>query len=92
MTPKSVMCKDCTVKYAQEMGLCRSCQTKRIGKPGDPGHSFQTLKTLAAEHGLVLMIERGPSRYVLAKGRERLCSTDVLSELPRLIEEAPRVR
>lgn len=26
----SVMCKDCGEKYAQEMGLCRSCQSKRL--------------------------------------------------------------
>ena len=26
----AVMCKDCLVKWAQEMGLCRGCQRKRL--------------------------------------------------------------
>lgn len=28
---KRTMCKDCGEKYAQELGRCRSCWTKRIG-------------------------------------------------------------
>lgn len=27
---RGAMCKDCRKKYAQEMGLCRACQSKRI--------------------------------------------------------------
>ena len=26
-------CRDCKTRYAQELGLCRQCQEKRLGRP-----------------------------------------------------------
>lgn len=36
MRKTSQRCKDCKKKYAQEMGLCRACQTTRLGEQPKP--------------------------------------------------------
>ncbi len=34
-------CKDCRKKYAQEMGLCRTCQRERTTQRSDGGKPFR---------------------------------------------------
>lgn len=59
-------CRDCKLKYAQEMGLCRSCQKQRLGNEGC-GATFvlSELTTRAKAKGLVLCFDADDGTYSL---------------------------
>lgn len=49
--------------------------------PGDQGHSFAALQTLARKAGFSLDLKRGPSMFCLAKDGETVLTTDSLKEI-----------
>lgn len=81
------MCRDCTTKWAQEMGLCRSCQTRRIGAER-AGYSLTILRELAAQSRMTVE-HHSLKGYRLVRNGVVVLSADTLGTLANFLNTQP---